>query len=99
MIETWEGVNRAYFELSEQGKRQVKEAAIATILHLKERCPIPKIFNCQCPNPMCESLLPIRETDAEEQTCTCGNYTLWIAWRGEGPVVGLVRPVVHEEEL
>lgn len=99
MIETWEGVCRAYFGLSEEGKEKVKSAAIAYILHLPEKCSFPKPFNCPCPNPNCDALLQILETDTEDKLCTCRNYNLWITWKDKGPIVGLISPVVHEEEL
>ena len=99
MIETWQGLSRAYVGLSEEGQEKVKSAAIACLLHLPERCPIPKVINTPCPHPTCDSMLPILETQSELQLCSCRNYNLWVAWRDEGPIVGLVNPVVHEEEL
>lgn len=95
MLGTWKDVHNAYFALSEEGQQKVRDAAIACILHLPERCSEPRIFNTRCPEPMCESMLPILETDSEEKICTCGNNYVWVAWREETPVVGLVRPVTR----
>jgi hypothetical protein len=98
VVETWKAVNHAYFGLSDEGREKVKEAAIAYIAHLPERCPNPKLFNVTCPNPMCASLLPILETEQGESICSCRNYNVWVAWRNNKPIVGLLSPVVHDEE-
>lgn len=99
MIESWAKLNRAYFELSDEGKARVKDAAVGAYLHLTETCPIPKVFNTPCPHPNCDSMLPILESQSEMQLCACRNYNVYVAWKDDGPIVGLVSPVVHEEEL